>query len=257
VSRSPDHVRKNRRDWDATSDEYQREHARQLNRWSRPAWGVWGIPESRLQVLGDVRGQRVLEYGCGGGQWSITLAKMGGRPVGLDLSGRQLDHARRLMSRSGVRFPLVQANGERTPFADERFDLVMCDHGAMTFTDPFRSVPEVARILRPGGAFVFNIASPFQFMCWDDERETVGERLNLSYFGMHRWEDAEGVSFSLPFGEWIRLFHANQLEIEDLVEPRPSARAGTTYPTYAPLAWARRFPAESIWKLRKRDPSRT
>jgi hypothetical protein len=55
----------------------------------------------------------------------------------------------------------------------------------------------------------------------------------------------------LPFGEWIRLFRANGLEVEDLVEPRPGPGARTTYPWYAPLAWARRFPSESIWRLRR------
>jgi hypothetical protein len=57
VTGSPRHVRKNRRDWDTGADEYQAEHAKQLNRFGRPVWGVWGIPESTLQVLGDVRGR--------------------------------------------------------------------------------------------------------------------------------------------------------------------------------------------------------
>jgi hypothetical protein len=55
----------------------------------------------------------------------------------------------------------------------------------------------------------------------------------------------------LPYGEWIRLFRANGLVVEDLIEPRPPASGRTTYPWFAPLEWARRFPSESIWKLRK------
>jgi SAM-dependent methyltransferase len=246
------HVRKNRRDWDRTSDEYQREHARQLNRFDRPSWGVWGLPESRLKILGDVRGKDVLEYGCGGGQWSCCLARLGARPVGLDLSMRQLTHARRLMGRAGVRFPLVNADAERVPFADESFDVVFCDHGAMTFADPYSTVPEVARLLRPGGLFAFNVESALHFICWDDERERVGERLFLDYFGMRMWDDGASVNFMLPHGDWIRLFRANGLELEDLVELRPSARAGTTYPEYVDRGWARRWPAENIWKTRKR-----
>jgi len=56
----------------------------------------------------------------------------------------------------------------------------------------------------------------------------------------------------LPYGDWIRLFRANGLEVEDLIEPRPPANARTTYRWFAPLEWARRFPSESIWRLRKR-----
>ena len=251
VSGSARHVRRNRRFWEASADEYQEKHGRQLNRWDRPVWGVWGIPESRLEVLGDVAGLDVLEYGCGGAQWSIWFARSGARPVGLDLSIRQLEHAARLMGAAGVRFPIVHADAERTPFADASFDLVFCDHGAMTFADPYRTVPEAARLLRPGGRLVFNISSAFHFVCWDDGKDRVGERLRHDYFGMHKWAE-DTVDFLLPYGEWIRLFRANDLEVEDLVEIRPPANARTTYPWYAPLEWARRFPSENIWKVRKR-----
>lgn len=245
------HVRKNRRDWDRTSDEYQREHAPQLNRWDRPAWGTWSIPESRLNILGHVEGKQMLEFGCGGGQWSITLARLGARPVGMDLSARQLEHAKLLMAEAGVSFPLVNADAERTPFADESFDIVFCDHGATTFADPYRSVAEAARLLRTGGLFAFNIETPIHFVCWNDEIERVDDRLHLDYFGMRKWEDRESVNFQLPQGEWIRLFRANGFEVEDLIEPRPPANARTTYRDYTELGWARRWPGENIWKLRK------
>ncbi|MFB3737438.1 MAG: class I SAM-dependent methyltransferase [Candidatus Velamenicoccus archaeovorus] len=250
MSRTPSHVRKNRRFWDGYSDEYQREHARQLNRWDRPTWGVWALPEDRLHVLGEVAGKDVLEFGCGGGQWSICLTRRGARVVGLDLSIRQLGHARELMTRARAPFPVVNADGERTPFADESFDIVVCDHGAMTFGDPYRTVPEAARVLRPGGLFAFNIASPFHAMCWDDEADRVDERLHHDYFGLRTW-DEESVDFQLPYGEWIRLFRANGLEVEDLLELRPPANARTTYRDFIELAWARRWPAENLWKLRK------
>lgn len=245
------HVRKNRRYWEGVSEEYQRLHADQLNRFDRPRWGVWGIPEARLRVLGEVRGLDVLEYGCGAAQWTIALARMGARPVGLDLSLNQLRHARELMDRTGVRAPLVSADAERTPFADASFDVVMCDHGAMTFADPYRTVPEVSRVLRPGGLLAFNHSSAFHFVCWDDRKDRVTDRLSHEYFGSRKW-DQESVDFMLPYGEWIRLFRSSGLEIEDLIEPRPGPNARTTYPWFAPLGWARRFPAESIWKLRKR-----
>jgi hypothetical protein len=59
------------------------------------------------------------------------------------------------------------------------------------------------------------------------------------------------VSFQLPYGEWIRLFRANGLIVEDLIEPRPAPGASSTYRDADALAWARRWPAESIWRLRR------
>jgi SAM-dependent methyltransferase len=245
------HVRKNRRDWDRESDEYQRLHAPQLNRWDRPGWGTHSIPESKLSVLGDVSGQDVLEYGCGGGQWSIALARLGARPVGMDLSIRQLAHALAHMQEASVSFPLVNADAERTPFANQSFDVVFSDHGAMSFAEPDRTVAEVVRLLRPGGLFAFNIESAFHFVCWNDDKETVDEQLHVDYFGMRTWEDDRSVNFQLPYGEWIRLFRRNGLQVEDLIELRPSSSDRTTYAEFAPLHWARRWPAENIWKLRK------
>jgi SAM-dependent methyltransferase len=251
ASRSGTHVRKNRRYWDGAAETYQRDHAVQLGS-RRPVWGTWSIPESKLGALGDVAGLDVLEYGCGGGQWSRWLAEAGARVVGLDLSFSQLRHALQLRERTRASFTLVNADAEATPFTDASFDLVMCDHGAMTFGDPFRTVPEVARLVRPGGAFVFNHASPIHFIAWDDDGERPGERLAYDYFGMRRW-DEDSVDFNLPYGEWIRLFRANAFDVEDLIEPRPPANGRTTYTGYVTLEWARRWPAESLWKLRKRS----
>jgi SAM-dependent methyltransferase len=245
------HVRKNRGGWDRHSDEYQAKHGPQLNRWDRAGWGTWSVPESRLQVLGDPEGLDVLEFGCGAAQWSIALARLGARPVGLDLSVRQLEHARRLMAEAGVEFPLVNASAEAVPLPDASFDIVFCDHGAMSFADPYRTVPEAARLLRPGGQFAFNHHSPIQTICWPLEAEEVGEQLALDYFGMHAIDDGEDVSFQLPYGEWIRLFRENGFAIEGLIEPRPEADATSSYRSATELAWARRWPAECIWRLRR------
>ena len=247
---TPDTAR-NQASWDAYSDEYQARHAASLAREGGLCWGTTGIPESTLGILGDVAGKDILELGCGGGQWSIGLARAGARPVGLDLSSRQLEHARRQMAAAGVDFPLVHASAEAVPLADASFDIIFCDHGAMTFADPYKTVPEAARLLRPGGLFAFNHHSPIETICWPLAADTVGERLALDYFGMHRIDDDEDVTYQLPYGEWIRLFRASGFVVEDLIEPRPAADVTSTYRSADELAWARRWPAECIWRLRR------
>ena len=246
-----DHERRNQASWNADSDAYQERHGAQLAASTGLAWGTWQIPEAELRILGDVAGKDILEFGCGAAQWSIALARIRARPVGLDLSERQLEHARRLMAEAGVDFPLVHASAEAVPLPDASFDIVFCDHGAMTFADPYRTVPEAARLLRPGGLFAFNHGSAIQDICWPDDADHAGERLVNDYFGMRSFDDGEDVTFQLPYGEWIRLFRANGFAIEDLVEPQPPADAVSTYRTADDLAWSRRWPAESIWRLRR------
>ena len=79
----PRYIARNRASWNREADDYQREHGSQLNRFDRPRWGTYGIPDATLGVLGDVAGKDVLEYGCGGGQWSIALERRGARDLDL------------------------------------------------------------------------------------------------------------------------------------------------------------------------------
>ena len=242
---------RNRELWDAQSDDYQALHKEMLGR-PEPRWGMWQVPEAELQILGDVSGLDVLEYGCGAAQWSILLARQGARPTGLDNSSRQLEHARALMAAAGVDFPLVHASAGEVPLEDESFDVVFCDHGAMTFADPHVTVPEVARLLRPGGVFAFSHSTPLALVCWSDD-DVLQPGLERPYFGLRRLEwPGEPVDFNVPQGEWIRLFRDHGFTVERLHEVRPPEGAESTYRSAAETAWAHSWPMEQIWKVRKR-----
>ncbi len=243
-----DAAARNRRAWNATSDEYQRRHGAGLERTAR-AWGVWRVPEEEVRALGEVAGRDVLELGCGAAQWSLALAADGAAVVGLDLSERQLAHARRRSVSAGVALPLVQAGAERLPFAGSSFDLVFCDHGGMSFADPRRSVPEVARVLRPGGRLVFCMSTPLRDLTVAPGGELPTRHLHRSYFDLDRPNDAGEVTWQLPYGDWVRLFRRHGLAVEDLIELRPAADATTSYDDYASLDWSRRWPADHIWRL--------
>ena len=252
---SREDVRINLASWEADSEDYQRRNREQLNRWDRLGWGVWDIPEDRIGALGDVAGLDALELGCGACQFGIKVAMRGARVTGLDFSANQLAAAGPNFVETGVRLPLVRASAEEIPFVDASFDLVFCDHGAMSFTDPAVSIPACARVLRPGGLLVFDINTPFISVCWGDDDAPPGRELRRPYFEARRRviEDESGplVEIRPTYGEWIRLFRASGLTIEDLIELRPPADADTTYTDYAPLDWARDYPGEHIWKVRK------
>jgi SAM-dependent methyltransferase len=251
-----DHERHNREFWDADADDYQAVHAPRVD---IPTWGVWELPESELGVIGDVAGLDVLELGCGDARWSVHLARAGARVVALDLSQGQLRHARERITAVEQPIPLVCASAEHVALAPETFDLVVCDHGAMSFCDPHRSVPEVARLLRTGGRLVFSHTTPWPYLTWNFEKERVGRRLRRSYFGMHRFDDGAGegtVDFQLPYGDWIRCFRRQGLVIDDLVELRAPEHATTTFDDFD-ARWARRWPAEQIWVTRKVSPAPT
>lgn len=225
------------------------------NAWARDdiVWGMFHVPDSELNVLGDVTGLDCVELGCGTAYVSAWLAKRGARVVGVDPTKAQLDTARRLMDETGIRFELIEAPGESVPLADASFDLVHSEHGAATWADPHKWIPEAARLLRPGGRLVFLHSTPLACICFRDV-DPVTTELQRPYFGLGRleWDDEGGVEYQMTHGEWIAVLRDSGLEIERLVELQAPEDA-TTHPFYSdiPAEWGRKWPGEEIWVARK------
>lgn len=252
----PEHVRRNRAYWDGMADEWV-EPGRRSWESAEPYWGIWHIPESEAHLLPDVAGLDVIELGCGTAYVSAWLARRGARPVGIDNSPRQLATARAFQQEFGIEFPLILGNAEAVALPDTSFDLAISEYGAAIWADPYKWIPEAARLLRPGGRLVFMGNSTLVMMAVPD-LETDGaatDRLLRPQFGMHRfeWPDSDGVEFHLSHGDWIKLLRANDFEIEGLVELYPSASGlSTTRYEWVTADWARRWPSEEAWKARKR-----
>lgn len=161
---------------------------------------------------------------------------------------------RRPLRRPVVSISIVRPSRRRAN-PDASFDLAISEYGACLWADPYRWVPEAARLLRPGGRLIFLTNGVILMLCAPDQEEIpASDRMLRDYFEMHRfeWPDGEGsVEFHLGYGDWIRLLRANGFEVEDLVEVRPPEDATTRYP-YVTLDWARRWPCEEVWKARKR-----
>src|SRR5215469_13458880 len=248
-----EHILRNRAAWDRYAAEYE---APGRHAWesAEPYWGIWRVPEAQLHVLPNVRGHDVVELGCGTGYVSAWLARRGARPVGLDNSAAQLASARRFQREFGLEFPLIHADAEVAPLASERFDLAISEYGASIWCDPYRWVPEAARLLRPGGRLVFLVNGTLLTLTMP-ELEADGpatDRLVRDYFGIHRfeWPDDEAIEFHLGYGDWIRVLRSNGFEVEDLLEVRPPEDSTTRYP-FVTLDWSRRWPCEEIWRARK------
>jgi SAM-dependent methyltransferase len=186
---------------------------------------------------------------------SAWLAKRGARPVGIDNSPKQLETARQLQAQHGLDFPLVLGNAEAVPYSDASFDFAISEYGAALWADPYKWIPEAARLLRPGGRLAFLTNSTLLMLCLPDyEKDNPAkEQLLRPYFGMHRndWPDSEGVEFHLGHSDWVRLLRSNGFEIDDLIELRPAEGAPSDY-DFVTLDWARKWPTEEAWKAHKR-----
>lgn len=210
--------------WDSEAETYQSEHGEFLGDVDF-CWCPEGLREADLRLLGDVTDKVVLEVGAGAAQCSRWLATQGARPVAFDLSTGQLAEARRLSARSGVEVPLVQADAARLPFADESVDLACSAFGAVPFVaDSGAVMVEVARVLRPGGRWVFSTTHPFAW-CFPDEPDEGGITIIHSYFDRRAYteRDTEGATVYVEShrttGDRIREVVAAGLTLVDLIEP--------------------------------------
>jgi ubiquinone/menaquinone biosynthesis C-methylase UbiE len=245
------HTTLNLRTWSRTAAGYERRHRRSLAAHGGKAWGTFRIPESQLHLLGPVRGRRVLELGCGAADWSIALARSGARVVGLDFSRARLRQARRSVERAGVRVALLEASAESLPFPAGRFDLVLSDYGATTFTDPSRTIAEAGRVLRSGGLFVFAHASPFRSLVEDLRAARLRRHFVRDYFALGVLRTPDSIEFQRPYGGWIDLFSSCDLQVDRLIEPQAPRSPRSTYFSPREQQWARHWPVESIWRLVK------
>jgi SAM-dependent methyltransferase len=219
-----DTVRANRTWWDGDADAYHAEHGAFLGI-ADFVWSPENLREEDAGLLGDVRGRRVLEVGSGAAMCARWLAGRGARPVASDLSAGMLRHARSGERTTGIVVPLVQADAEHLPFQDASFDLAFTAFGAIPFVaDSARVMHEVARVLRPGGRWVFASTHPIRWSFPDDPGPD-GLTATMPYWDRTPYvEFAEDgtevyVEHHRTLGDRVREIAVAGLRLVDLVEP--------------------------------------
>ncbi|MBI3696653.1 MAG: methyltransferase domain-containing protein, partial [Acidobacteria bacterium] len=114
--------------------------------------------------------QDILDLGAGVGWMSWRLAGRGHRPVAVDLLADPLDGLGAAVRHYAGAFPVVEAEFDRLPFPDARFDLAIFNSSLHYSTDYRRTLAEARRCLRPSGRVVV-LDSPLY------KRRDHGERM--------------------------------------------------------------------------------
>ena len=208
----------------------------------------WVIDPALLEILGNVRGKRILDAGCGTGYLSRLLAKAGARVDGVDVSEKQLTAARADQERGAldIRFHTGDL-ADLSVFRDGTFDAAVSNIVLQDVRRLTEAVREVHRVLRPGGRFVFSITHPSfetpvpgQWVIEPADSERIEDRQYLAvdrYFervAVYWGPPGEllAVGFHRPLRDYFDALHGAGFLVSRYEEPLPLKEALERFPRY-------------------------
>lgn len=223
------------------------------------AYGPLGPTEAELALLGDVRGQRILDVGCGAGQTCVALARQGAQVSGLDLSDQQIAYAQALAAQHGVTVNFVQGDGEDLgAFASESQEWVLSLYTLHYMANPTRCLREAWRLLQPGGRLLISLDHPFRDCFYDAEEQEETIYPARSYFDQTPmlWPLGDtGIqmhSYHRTTSEWLTRLRKAGFVLIDLLEPDlPDAILDELWPEDSPLGPRRNVPQTIIFVAAK------
>jgi 2-polyprenyl-3-methyl-5-hydroxy-6-metoxy-1,4-benzoquinol methylase len=213
-----------------------------------------------LKLLGDVRGKKILDLGCGEGGYARELAKRNADVTAIDCSEYCITYSTEQAEING--FPIkhyIRNSNDLYGIEDNTFDIILCSMMLMDCEDFDGTVREAARVLKPSGKLFASVLHP----CFDGNHEHgIGrqgqgierEVVVKNYFQPTQWEQPlnKGTTPVVwrhrTLEDYVKTFIRNGLTIIDLNEPRPTdeqAQISTS------IAWLQKIPLFLFWELRK------
>jgi SAM-dependent methyltransferase len=193
--------------------------------------------DQELRLLGDLRGKRVLDLGCGTGAAAIAFAQQGAIVIALDASDTNLARARERAERAEVK--VEWRTGDLADLAflrAESIDAAFSESSVAEVDDASRLFRQVQRVLKPNAAFVFSYAHPMS-LCLD-----ANGVVSRSYFDPGPIDvERGGASVRIhvrDVGEVFTELGRAGFRVDTILEPRPSTPGS-------------RVPDTIVWRARK------
>jgi len=209
---------------------------------------------STLDLLGNMKNKKILDFGCGTGIYAKILAKEGAKVKGFDISKEMLNIARK----ENPNLDLRLGSGYDIPFK-EKFDIVLAPLVVHYLKDWNKMFAEVSRILNKGGYFIFSTGNP---VAEAKKKISMGnKKISIldNYFKEGKvyanWKDDKGKKIKMSayhktYETIIKTIINNNFEIIDYKDCFPIKKAKKLFPRdYAEYS---KKPFFCVWKVRKK-----
>ncbi len=203
--------------WEETSKYYQKECKIPID----IHYGPSSPNEKNLKLMGNLKGKKILEIGCGGAQCGIAMAKQGAKVTGIDISKEQLKFARNLAEKNKVKITLCQGNIKSLKQIKSNTQDIVFSAFALHYVDNLsKCFKETKRVLNKKGLFVFSLPHPF-YRTVDSKKLTIKE----SYFNTGKkvftFSDPtkKFVVYHYTFSEIYNCLINAKFNIEKIIEP--------------------------------------
>lgn len=222
----PDYLEKNKHSWNERTSYHIRSGFYNMENFLK---GQTSLKEIELPLLGDIAGKRILHLQCHFGQDTISLARMGAKVTGIDLSDNAIAQANLLTKQTKVDARFICCDIYDLPnHLNEQFDIVFTSYGTIGWLpDLDQWAKIVSMFLEPGGKFIFVEFHPVIWM-FDYNFEKIG----YNYFndgpiveienGTYADKDApittETVSWNHSISEVVNSLLQNDIELDSFDE---------------------------------------
>jgi ubiquinone/menaquinone biosynthesis C-methylase UbiE len=246
-----------RKCWNTISKSYQKKHKISTK---YAHYGPNCPNENDLNLLGSVKGKRILEIGCGGGQNSIAFAKQGAIATGLDVSEEQLEFAKKLAKRDRVEVEFIQGDmANMHEIKSNSFDIVFTAC-AICYAPIEKTFKEVQRVLKKNGLFVFSEIHPFYNLFSFDDFTLERSYFKTGYSENEWWYEQNGknlktksAGFSYKVSDFNNALIESGFKIEKVLEPEPVEKDEVSdYTKDYPLERLKMIPGTIIFVARER-----
>ena len=206
-----------------------------------------------LELLGNVKGKKILDYGCGTGIYARLLTKKGAKVKGFDISSEML----KIAKHENPKLDFKLGSGYKIPFK-EKFDIVLASLVVHYLEDWEKMFKEVSRVLKEGGIFIFSTGNPVAEVSEKVSYKERNFRVPGDYFKERKmygiWTKS-GKKIKMPFFHKtyetiMKTIMENGFEIVDYKDCFPLKKAEKLFPE--DYSWYSKVPFFCVWRVRKR-----